>query len=105
MILAAAAHTRHIVYRFADSLAGPSRREVPHDASEARVFGGLRMATILEFKSAPRPTAASMLSACHADASAEIVLFPGVRYDRLPEEDASDAVKARRHREGPELED
>jgi hypothetical protein len=62
------------------------------------------MATILEFKSAPRPAAASMLSACQA-ASAEIVLFPGVQYERHASDSAADAAKSRRHREEPELED
>ncbi|WP_409560132.1 hypothetical protein [Hyphomicrobium sp. MC8b] len=67
------------------------------------------MATILEFKSAPRPTAASMLSVCGAAASAEIVLFPGVRYERdiyerTGQEDADDQRKAQRHRNEPELE-
>ncbi|MBS0250891.1 MAG: hypothetical protein JSR78_07475 [Proteobacteria bacterium] len=63
------------------------------------------MATILEFKSAPRPTAASMLSACGAAESAEIVLFPGVRYERPNDDDDSDDQrKAQRHRSEPELE-
>jgi hypothetical protein len=62
------------------------------------------MATILEFKSAPRPTAASMLSVCQA-ASAEIVLFPGIRYDHDANDVAADAAKAQRHRDEPEIED
>jgi hypothetical protein len=61
------------------------------------------MATILEFKFAPRPAAASMLAACSASASAEIVLFPGVRYERHDgDEDEAGAqtpgdIYARRH--------
>ncbi|MFT3731021.1 MAG: hypothetical protein QM780_06275 [Hyphomicrobium sp.] len=62
------------------------------------------MATILEFKSVPRPTAASMLAACEAAASAEIVFFPGVRYERQGEESLEDMNKARRHREEPDYE-
>ncbi|HML30196.1 MAG TPA: hypothetical protein PKE16_15460 [Hyphomicrobium sp.] len=62
------------------------------------------MATILEFKSAPRPTAASMLSSCEAAESAEIVLFPGVRYERGREDDQGDQRKANGHRNEPELE-
>jgi hypothetical protein len=61
------------------------------------------MATILEFKSAPRPTAASMLSAFGAAESAEIVFFPGVRYERH-DGDAAEATMAKSHRrEEPEL--
>ncbi len=65
-------------------------------------LGGLRMATILEFKFAPRPAAASVLAACEAASSAEIVLFPGVRYER--DGDAEDQRKSKRHSEEPELE-
>ena len=56
-------------------------------------LGGWRMATILEFKFAPRPTAASVLAACDASASAEIVFFPGVRYERHSD-DVEDQRKA-----------
>ena len=45
-----------------------------------------------------------MLSACHAAVSAEIVMFPGVRYTRDGDEDAEDDRKAKRHREEPEHE-
>ena len=62
------------------------------------------MATILEFKSAPRPASASVLADCNAMASAEVVLFPGIRYEREDgEEEKSRDPKARRHE--PELED
>ena len=62
------------------------------------------MATILEFKSAQRPNAASMLSACAASESAEIVFFPGVRYERHSDETSSDRAKAQRHSEDVDLE-
>lgn len=45
-----------------------------------------------------------MLSACGAEESAEIVLFPGVRYERPNDDDADDRLKAQRHRNEPELE-
>ncbi len=45
-----------------------------------------------------------MLSLCSAVESAEIVVFPGVRYDRDCEDSASDRAKAKRHSEDPELE-
>jgi hypothetical protein len=61
------------------------------------------MATILEFKFAPRPAAASVLAACEAAASAEIVLFPGVRYERVGDE-ADDQMKAKRHSDEGDLE-
>jgi hypothetical protein len=60
------------------------------------------MATILEFKFAPRPAAASVLAACDASASAEIVLFPGVRYERQGDE-VEDQRKANRHRDDHDL--
>jgi len=44
------------------------------------------MATILEFKGASRPSAASVLTAFGAGRSAEIVFFPGVRYERMEDE-------------------
>ncbi|MFA5958131.1 hypothetical protein [Hyphomicrobium sp.] len=62
------------------------------------------MATILEFKFAPRPTAASMLAACNAAASAEIVLFPGVRYERPTDGPDANSARTKRRREEPELE-
>src|SRR3569623_1054682 len=89
MILAAAAHTRHFGCASQIPWREPSWRGRPHDASDACVVGGLRMATILEFKSAQRQTAASMLSACAASESAEIVFFPGVRNARHTDETSS----------------
>ncbi|MET0408952.1 MAG: hypothetical protein ABW006_11340 [Hyphomicrobium sp.] len=62
------------------------------------------MATILEFKSVPRPTAASVLAVCDASESAEIVFFPGVRYDRPADDGERKSATGRRHLEDPELE-
>lgn len=76
---------------------------VPHGVSEARVFGGLRMATILEFKSAPKPTDVSAIAAYGA-ASAEIVFFPGIRYERHAGEAEADSSKPKCGREEPEFE-
>ncbi len=45
-----------------------------------------------------------MLSSCEAAESAEIVLFPGVRYERGREDDQGDQRKANGHRNEPELE-
>lgn len=56
------------------------------------------MATIISFKTAPKPTAASVLAAYGAGQSAEIVLFPGVRYERHGEEQASKPKKPRQSR-------
>ncbi len=47
------------------------------------------MATILEFKYVSRPTVASVLAAHGVSQSAEIVLFPGVRYERHVETEES----------------
>lgn len=65
---------------------------------------GDTMATILEFRSAPRPTAASALAA-HSELSAEIVFFPGVRYERQDEaDDAGKGTAGKRRRDTLELE-
>lgn len=61
------------------------------------------MATILEFKSAPRPAAASAFAAIQAGISAEIVFFPGVRYERHEDGEAN-TKKAKRRRDTLELE-
>ncbi len=45
-----------------------------------------------------------MLSAFGAAESAEIVLFPGVRYERHDEESEANSPKPKRRREEPELE-
>lgn len=76
---------------------------VPHGVSEARVIGGLRMATILEFKSAPKPTDVSAIAAYGA-ASAEIVFFPGIRYERHTGEAGAEPSKPKRGPEEPEFE-
>jgi hypothetical protein len=60
------------------------------------------MATILEFRSAPRPAPASQL-AIEPGQMAEIVLFPGVRYERAEEEPA-EPKRARRQRDTIEIE-
>ena len=54
----------------------------PHARSKLRVFGGLRMATIVEFRSTPRRTEPLSVN---AGGSADIVFFPGVRYERPAE--------------------
>lgn len=61
------------------------------------------MATILEFKSAPRPQAASTLSGNRGSA-AEIVFFPGVRYDREDDASGDKPKKGKRRRDTMELE-
>jgi hypothetical protein len=104
MILAAAAHPRHLQYRVPVMWRERSRREVPHGVSDARVFGGLRMATILEFKIAPRPSAASVLAAYGAGQSAEIVFFPGVRYERQIEQPGTKPRKPKYTRDTSDLE-
>jgi hypothetical protein len=43
------------------------------------------MATILEFRSAPRPSSASALAAQELGRSGEVVFFPGVRYEKVEE--------------------
>lgn len=63
------------------------------------------MATILEFKVALKPTAASVLAAYGAGQSAEIVLFPGVRYERHGEGPAATTKKTKRRRDTLDLED
>jgi len=54
------------------------------------------MATIIAFKTVPKPTAASVLAAYGAGQSAEIVFFPGVRYERHDKGEASKPKKPRR---------
>jgi hypothetical protein len=61
------------------------------------------MATILEFRSVPRPAAASALAAAGAGVSADIVFFPGVRYERHDEGDAK-PKKGKPRRDTLELE-
>ena len=103
MILAAAAHTRQLRIAFQIPWRGLEGGKCR--AARTRFASlGVRMATILEFKSAPRPTAASVLGACGTVPSAEIVFFPGVRYERGDEEEEkSHDPKQRRH--DPDLED
>ncbi len=61
------------------------------------------MATILEFKIAPKPSAASVLAAYGAGQSAEIVFFPGVRYERQEGPEAKPR-KSKRRRDTLDLE-
>ncbi|WP_045837872.1 hypothetical protein [Hyphomicrobium sp. 99] len=61
------------------------------------------MARIIAFKTAPKPTAASVLAAYGAGQSAEIVLFPGVRYERHDEEKGKKPKKTRRRRDRLEI--
>lgn len=63
------------------------------------------MATILEFKSAPRPAEASIMAACGVAPSAEIVFFPGIRYERHDGEPGGKPETSKRRREEPQLED
>ena len=59
------------------------------------------MATILEFRSAPRPAPAQMLAG--GMQPAEIVFFPGVRYER-PAEETDPKAKRKHRRDTLELE-
>ena len=61
------------------------------------------MATILEFRSAPRPAPASEL-AMEPGQMAEIVLFPGVRYERAEEEEPAKPKRTRRRHDTIEIE-
>jgi len=64
------------------------------------------MATILEFKSTPRPADASVMAAYGAAQSAEIVFFPGIRYEHhTGEPDVKPAAAPKRRRDEPQLED
>jgi hypothetical protein len=62
------------------------------------------MATILEFKSVGRPSAASVLAAYGTGQSAEIVFFPGVRYERQTETAETKQKKSKCRRDTLELE-
>jgi hypothetical protein len=104
LILAAVAHDR---IRSTDVLRVSRVRtsEVGRSANHGRpVTGTATMATILSFKTTQRPSAAAIFRA--AGMSAEIVLFPGVRYERWAEtpRDTKSAKRAKR-RDKLELED
>ena len=62
------------------------------------------MATILEFRPSGRTPPAALSKAAHAG-SAELVLFPGVRYDRWLERPARKARARSRKRDKLELKD
>jgi hypothetical protein len=62
------------------------------------------MATILEFRNQERSTTLPAFSANRASASAEIVLFPGVRYERQTEKDEEKSKRGKRRRDTLELE-
>jgi hypothetical protein len=59
------------------------------------------MATIVEFRSAPRRTEPSALN---AGASADIVLFPGIRYERHPEPNEPKPGKGKPRRDTLQIE-
>jgi hypothetical protein len=61
------------------------------------------MATILEFRSAPRRKPASALTSQRSSRVAEIVLFPGVRYERPVEKAQAKRKKSKRRRDTLEL--
>ncbi|MBS0269047.1 MAG: hypothetical protein JSS54_08710 [Proteobacteria bacterium] len=61
------------------------------------------MATIIAFKTVPKLTAASVLAAYGAGQSAEIVFFPGVRYERHDETQGKKPKKPRRGRDTLEI--
>ena len=64
------------------------------------------MATILEFRASPRIGGLAMIATREARASAEIVFFPGVRYERVEEElPPAKPKKSKRRRDQLELED
>ena len=54
------------------------------------------MATILEFRTATRPTSIPQMRSRLAAAPAEIVFFPGVRYERWKAEPAMPAKPRRK---------
>jgi hypothetical protein len=62
------------------------------------------MATILEFKSVPRPAEASVMAAYGGAHSAEIVFFPGIRYEHHVDETELRPARSKRRREEPEFE-
>ncbi len=77
-----------------------------HDLSgaETRRVPGADMATIIEFRQGLRPAA---LPRSIANAQAQIVFFPGVRYERWAEEVSAEPAKkrARRRRDKIVLDD
>jgi hypothetical protein len=104
LILAAAGHDRirsTRLLRVSRVRANDEGRSAKHGSP---VTGTATMATILSFKSSQRPSVAAILRA--AGMSAEIVLFPGVRYERWAEvpRDTKPAKRAKR-RDKIELED
>lgn len=54
------------------------------------------MACVLEFR--PSPFRVRPPAVVSSSGSAEVVLFPGVRYERLPEEAAASKPRRRIHR-------
>jgi len=66
--------------------------------ASACTFGGPRMANIIAFKAAPKPTQASVLASYGSKPSAEIVFFPGVRYERQADDPPDMKPKKPRHR-------
>lgn len=68
---------------------------------QLRAFGGPRMATIVEFRRSLRRLAAP---AARTEGSADIVFFPGVRYEREPVPEPQNPKKAKRRRDTLQLE-
>jgi hypothetical protein len=61
------------------------------------------MAIILEFRGVPRRKPASALAAQRLGNLAEVVLFPGVRYERPAEKAKAKPKKSKRRRDTLEL--
>jgi hypothetical protein len=62
------------------------------------------MSTILEFTHVPRPTSVPAVIADGSAYSAEIVLFPGIRYERHAEPETQEPERGKRRRDTLELE-
>ena len=69
----------------------------------SRAWGPL-MATVIEFPSSLRLSQKRASKPLNSDASAEIVFFPGVRYERWDENKAAKPKKRDRRRDRLELE-
>lgn len=63
------------------------------------------MATILEFRSVARTEPASALAGRGLERVGEIVLFPGVRYERLPEKAEAKPKRGKSRRDSIEIDD
>ena len=63
------------------------------------------MATILEFRPAGRMLSMPVLKSTRVNASAEVVFFPGVRYERWSEEAAAKPRRRLKKRDKIEVND